>query len=38
MIFFLNKKKKKENPTAPQKAYMKVEIFRGNKQCDLLKK
>ena len=34
MIFFYNKYKE-EISTALQKANMKVEIFRGNKLCDL---
>ena len=34
-FFFFDKKHKKENSTAPQKAIMEVEIWRGNKPCDL---
>ena len=34
MIFF-NKKNKEENSTALQKANLKIEIYKGNKQCDL---
>ena len=32
MNFFLDKKNKEENVTAPQKANLKVEICRGSKQ------
>ena len=35
MNSFLNKKNKEENATELQKANMKIEICRGNKQCDL---
>ena len=34
-IFFFYKKHKEENSTAPQKANTKVEICKGDKQCDL---
>ena len=35
MIFFFYKKHKEENPTAPQKSKIEVEIYRGNKPCGL---
>ena len=34
-IIFFNKKSKEENSTALQKAKVNVEIYKGNKQCDL---
>ena len=35
MNFFNDKIHEEENSTAPQKANVKVEIRRGNKQCGL---
>ena len=33
-LIFLNRKNIEENSTAPEKANVKVEISKGNKQCD----
>ena len=34
-LFIFDQKSKEESSIAPQKANVKVEICRGNKQCDL---